>query len=685
MLSAYFFPVYVCFIMTFNGTSFLVIMSCYLKMYCDIRDSKAWNSPDVRVAKRMSLLIFTDFLCWMPITILSLTAMFGKELISLEEAKFFTIFVLPLNSCANPFLYAIFTKQFKRDCANFCRRLEESTINQGYGRHGTRHQQASWGSGRLASLMKLFLIEKRPDSEHAAISKCSLNPKDNSYESLTKKCFCPVCEECLKLQLVDDEKPSGEIQSVNKMTADIVLTGRKTDTDDQLVCCYKETSGSCHPEAAVGGNGNTGACSTEDDRLLNRVHLFQPPCTRSDESGTVMIPLEILHASSEIPGTSRGTCDDFLSPSVCNGSGCAGVMTGINGAASPGNCSSISNSSNNSCNGGCSSVSEAGLESQYLSFCGNSNGSNGSGAGVLGAGGGNNTVSQTRFLTMVRDVKTQKRLINNDPYKLNSRRGCPQSCHHTVYSPKWVPAHQRLKGKSGLSIVPEEEKQENIIPRVKISEADDNDIQQDEVATASASGNSMTLQKAILPSLSQRQDGYRLLSTTADVSCANTNKLEEAAVAMVSVSKILCSVRGAECESDDARNDEIETNDTDNNDCERDKEKEEERSEVGDNNTEGVKPPSNSLQASPRFRRNCKQRSHSLSTLKGNTLGHEMLRCSNIEQSLRPYHSAETVKDDKGPRISFSSLTVPSKVTRRISSSQDTTFSWKSARQTSDQ
>ncbi|XP_064481044.1 leucine-rich repeat-containing G-protein coupled receptor 5A-like [Ornithodoros turicata] len=125
---------YVIFLILINGVAFLILMGCYLKMYCAIRGSQAWNSNDSRIAKRMALLVFTDFLCWAPIAFFSLTALSGVQLVSLEEAKVFTIFVLPLNSCANPFLYAIFTKQFKRDCVLICKRIEESRVTRGIGR-----------------------------------------------------------------------------------------------------------------------------------------------------------------------------------------------------------------------------------------------------------------------------------------------------------------------------------------------------------------------------------------------------------------------------------------------------------------------------------------------------------------------------------------------------------------------
>uniref|UniRef100_A0A182UWJ9 G-protein coupled receptors family 1 profile domain-containing protein n=1 Tax=Anopheles merus TaxID=30066 RepID=A0A182UWJ9_ANOME len=125
---------YVVFLMFINGVAFLILMGCYLKMYCAIRGSQAWNSNDSRIAKRMALLVFTDFICWSPIAFFSLTAVFGLHLISLEQAKVFTVFILPLNSCCNPFLYAILTKQFKKDCVLICKAIEESRVTRGIGR-----------------------------------------------------------------------------------------------------------------------------------------------------------------------------------------------------------------------------------------------------------------------------------------------------------------------------------------------------------------------------------------------------------------------------------------------------------------------------------------------------------------------------------------------------------------------
>ncbi len=90
---------YVCFIMALNCVAFGIIVSCYMKMYCSIRGSQAWNSNDFRVAKRMALLVFTDFACWAPIAFFSLTAAFGYDLISLNDAKVCLQFIYKLKKC----------------------------------------------------------------------------------------------------------------------------------------------------------------------------------------------------------------------------------------------------------------------------------------------------------------------------------------------------------------------------------------------------------------------------------------------------------------------------------------------------------------------------------------------------------------------------------------------------------
>ncbi|XP_063916114.1 lutropin-choriogonadotropic hormone receptor isoform X1 [Zophobas morio] len=165
---------YVVFLMFINGVAFLILMGCYLKMYCAIRGSQAWNSNDSRIAKRMALLVFTDFLCWSPIAFFSLTAAFGLQLISLEQAKVFTVFVLPLNSCCNPFLYAILTKQFKKDCVMICKAIEESRVTRGIGR--CRHSSNFSNRQTPANTNSLADRSSRENQNHH-VPTCTCNAK----------------------------------------------------------------------------------------------------------------------------------------------------------------------------------------------------------------------------------------------------------------------------------------------------------------------------------------------------------------------------------------------------------------------------------------------------------------------------------------------------------------------------
>ena len=110
---------YVGIVLVLNFGTFLVIAGLYAKMFQVVVGSGpvegAPQRNDAKVAKRMALLVFTDFVCWTPIAFFGLLAAFGTPLIGVEESKFLLVFFFPLNSLCNPFLYAFFTKAFKRE------------------------------------------------------------------------------------------------------------------------------------------------------------------------------------------------------------------------------------------------------------------------------------------------------------------------------------------------------------------------------------------------------------------------------------------------------------------------------------------------------------------------------------------------------------------------------------------
>ncbi|XP_030628158.1 lutropin-choriogonadotropic hormone receptor [Chanos chanos] len=103
-------------LLLFNVGAFLLICVCYVRIYMAVRNPEfPGRTADTKIAKRMAVLIFTDFLCMAPISFFAISAAFKMPLITVTNSKILLVLFYPINSCANPFLYAIFTKAFRKD------------------------------------------------------------------------------------------------------------------------------------------------------------------------------------------------------------------------------------------------------------------------------------------------------------------------------------------------------------------------------------------------------------------------------------------------------------------------------------------------------------------------------------------------------------------------------------------
>ncbi|PWA25874.1 hypothetical protein CCH79_00001514 [Gambusia affinis] len=103
-------------ILLLNVGAFIVVCVCYVLIYLAVKNPEVpERSADTRIAKRMAVLIFTDFLCMAPISFFAISAAFKFPLITVTNSKILLVLFFPINSCANPFLYAIFTKAFRKD------------------------------------------------------------------------------------------------------------------------------------------------------------------------------------------------------------------------------------------------------------------------------------------------------------------------------------------------------------------------------------------------------------------------------------------------------------------------------------------------------------------------------------------------------------------------------------------
>ncbi|KAG9344469.1 hypothetical protein JZ751_011139, partial [Albula glossodonta] len=107
---------YVIAVLLLNTAAFLVVCACYGRIYASVRNPElATRRSDAKMAKRMGVLIFTDFLCMAPISFFAISAALRMPLITVSHSKILLILFYPINSLCNPFLYTIFTRAFRLD------------------------------------------------------------------------------------------------------------------------------------------------------------------------------------------------------------------------------------------------------------------------------------------------------------------------------------------------------------------------------------------------------------------------------------------------------------------------------------------------------------------------------------------------------------------------------------------
>ncbi|CAG2192076.1 unnamed protein product [Mytilus edulis] len=96
----------------FNSIAFIVIAWCQLSIYNVAKSSNRImtkrTKQDITLARRLFLIVLTDFLCWFPVGIMGILAMAGQVFPS-EVYSWVAVFVMPLNAALNPFLYTFST------------------------------------------------------------------------------------------------------------------------------------------------------------------------------------------------------------------------------------------------------------------------------------------------------------------------------------------------------------------------------------------------------------------------------------------------------------------------------------------------------------------------------------------------------------------------------------------------
>ena len=96
-----------------NLVCFLIVGYCYAAIFIYVRKTTKQSgrsrnlNEEIRMTIKMSLIVFTDFCCWVPIGILSIFAQAGVVEVHPVAYAWIATFVLPINSSLNPFLYTL--------------------------------------------------------------------------------------------------------------------------------------------------------------------------------------------------------------------------------------------------------------------------------------------------------------------------------------------------------------------------------------------------------------------------------------------------------------------------------------------------------------------------------------------------------------------------------------------------
>ena len=96
-----------------NLLCFLVILVCYIIIFESARRSsklvrrRASRDEERKMAIKMAVIVGTDFLCWMPVIIMGILSQTGSVTIPVEMYVWIVVFILPINSSLNPYLYSL--------------------------------------------------------------------------------------------------------------------------------------------------------------------------------------------------------------------------------------------------------------------------------------------------------------------------------------------------------------------------------------------------------------------------------------------------------------------------------------------------------------------------------------------------------------------------------------------------
>jgi len=244
--------------------AFVAIMYCYIKMYRSINDLRpgiATRAIDIQVAKRMSLIIFSNFLSWLPISLVGFMALYSGIVFNVGVAKFLLVFFFPLNACTNPFLYAIFTKVFRSDTLRLlssCGLIQHTDETDGDRARTTSYSKAK--KQRAASGTKHFMHIQPPSTTYINNKTGEKMEVQTEFDSPETPIRTQIIDPKCKMEHLKDQSIKPRSESTRAL-----LENHRFRTESS------ETSSSVEPLEDEDFNGMIGSVKLCEKSILHAV------------------------------------------------------------------------------------------------------------------------------------------------------------------------------------------------------------------------------------------------------------------------------------------------------------------------------------------------------------------------------------------------------------------------------
>ena len=157
-----------------NFVLFLLISVGQLSIYLAIHNTPTAgrtvrSKQDMVIARRLFLIVFTDFCCWFPVGVMGLLASRGAYIPD-DLSVWTAAFILPLNSALNPFLYTLNRLLEQRQQRKEVQRLK-ALLN------ALESNLVTWPLDRLQQLsatLEKFMARRRLQQTNSNVSEASL-------------------------------------------------------------------------------------------------------------------------------------------------------------------------------------------------------------------------------------------------------------------------------------------------------------------------------------------------------------------------------------------------------------------------------------------------------------------------------------------------------------------------------